>query len=51
MPATSRAATPADTGAIFALTYELAQFENLTHIFVATGESLRDALERVAEGA
>jgi GNAT superfamily N-acetyltransferase len=44
MPATIRAATPADTGAIFALTYELAQFENLTHIFVATEASLRDAL-------
>jgi GNAT superfamily N-acetyltransferase len=44
MPATIRAATPADTGAIFALTYELAQFENLTHVFVATEASLRDAL-------
>ncbi|MBC8737486.1 hypothetical protein F6X40_11790 [Paraburkholderia sp. UCT31] len=44
MPATIRAAKPADTGAIFALTYELAQFENLTHIFVATEDSLRDAL-------
>jgi hypothetical protein len=44
MSATIRAAMPADTGAIFALTYELAQFENLTHIFVATEESLRDAL-------
>jgi GNAT superfamily N-acetyltransferase len=44
MPATIRAATPADTGAIFALTYELAQFEKLTHIFVATEASLRDAL-------
>jgi hypothetical protein len=44
MPATIRAATPADTGAIFALTYELAQFEKLTHLFVATEASLRDAL-------
>jgi hypothetical protein len=44
MSATIRAAMPADTGAIFALTYELAQFENLAHIFVATEESLRDAL-------
>jgi GNAT superfamily N-acetyltransferase len=44
MPATIRAATPADTGAIFALTYELAQFEKLTHIFVATEAGLRDAL-------
>src|SRR5215469_10561454 len=30
--------------AIFALTYELAQFENLTHIFVATEDGLHDAL-------
>ncbi|HEX3381782.1 MAG TPA: GNAT family N-acetyltransferase [Paraburkholderia sp.] len=44
MSATIRAAMPADTGAIFALTYELAQFEDLAHIFVATEESLRDAL-------
>jgi GNAT superfamily N-acetyltransferase len=44
MPATIRAATPADTSAIFALTYELAEFESLTHVFVATEEGLRDAL-------
>ncbi|WP_233850752.1 GNAT family N-acetyltransferase [Paraburkholderia sp. HD33-4] len=44
MSATIRAAKPADTGAIFALTYELAQFENLTHVFVATEQSLHDAL-------
>lgn len=44
MPATIRAATPADTGAIFALTYELAEFEGLTHVFVATEDGLRDAL-------
>jgi GNAT superfamily N-acetyltransferase len=44
MPATIRAATPADTSAIFALTYELAEFENLTHVFAATEDGLRDAL-------
>jgi GNAT superfamily N-acetyltransferase len=44
MPATIRAATPADTSAIFALTYELAEFESLTHVFVATEEGLHDAL-------
>lgn len=44
MPETIRAATPADTSAIFALTYELAEFESLTHVFVATEEGLRDAL-------
>ena len=44
MPVTIRAATPADTGAIFALTYELAEFESLTQVFVATEDSLHDAL-------
>ncbi|CAB3806530.1 hypothetical protein LMG28614_06410 [Paraburkholderia ultramafica] len=44
MPATIRAAAPADTGAIFALTYELAEFESLTHVFVATKDGLHDAL-------
>ncbi len=44
MPAPIRAATPADTSAIFALTYELAEFENLTHVFTATEDGLRDAL-------
>ncbi|RKF47429.1 GNAT family N-acetyltransferase [Paraburkholderia fungorum] len=44
MPATIRAATPDDTGAIFALTYELAEFESLTHVFTATEDGLRDAL-------
>jgi GNAT superfamily N-acetyltransferase len=44
MHATIRAALPADTSAIFALTYELAEFENLTHVFAATEEGLRDAL-------
>ncbi|MBB4511849.1 GNAT family N-acetyltransferase [Paraburkholderia fungorum] len=44
MSATIRAATPEDTGAIFALTYELAEFESLTHVFTATEDGLRDAL-------
>ncbi|ASL45056.1 L-amino acid N-acyltransferase MnaT [Burkholderia sp. AD24] len=44
MPAAIRAATPADTSAIFALTYELAEFESLTHVFVATEDGLHDAL-------
>ncbi|MFP3567536.1 GNAT family N-acetyltransferase [Paraburkholderia sp. SIMBA_030] len=44
MTATIRSATPADAGAIFALTYELAEFESLTHVFVATEDGLRDAL-------
>ncbi|CAE6828444.1 GNAT family N-acetyltransferase [Paraburkholderia haematera] len=44
MTATIRAATPEDTGAIFALTYDLAEFESLTHVFVATEDGLRDAL-------
>ncbi|MGF6568461.1 GNAT superfamily N-acetyltransferase [Paraburkholderia sp. GAS333] len=44
MLATIRAAAPEDTSAIFALTYELAEFENLTHVFVATEDGLRDAL-------
>ncbi|MGF6900559.1 hypothetical protein P3T22_001808 [Paraburkholderia sp. GAS348] len=42
MTATIRAATPPDTGAIFALTYELAEFESLTHVFVATEDGLRN---------
>ncbi|WP_345811198.1 GNAT family N-acetyltransferase [Paraburkholderia sp. PREW-6R] len=44
MSAVIRAATPADVGAIFALIYELAEFEKLTHVFVATQEGLGDAL-------
>lgn len=44
MTATIRAATPDDTGAIFALTYELAEFESLTHVFTATEDGLRGAL-------
>jgi GNAT superfamily N-acetyltransferase len=42
--ASVRAATPADVGAVFALMYELAEFEKLTHLFVATESSLHDAL-------
>ncbi|HZZ14214.1 MAG TPA: GNAT family N-acetyltransferase [Paraburkholderia sp.] len=44
MRAAIRAATPADTRAIFALTYELAEFEQLTHVFTATEDGLHDAL-------
>jgi len=39
-----RPATEADIGAIQALMLELAQFEKLTHMFVATEDDLRDAL-------
>lgn len=44
MSATIRAATPDDVGAMLALMYELAEFEKLTHLFVATEADLRDAL-------
>ena len=44
MSAVIRAAVPADTGAIFALMFELAEFEKLTHLFVATEDGLHDAL-------
>ncbi|HEY3599951.1 MAG TPA: GNAT family N-acetyltransferase [Paraburkholderia sp.] len=45
MPAaTIRAATPADVGAMLALMHELAEFEKLTHLFVATEASVHDAL-------
>jgi GNAT superfamily N-acetyltransferase len=39
-----RAATPADVGAIFGLMFELAEFEKLTHLFVATQAGVHDAL-------
>lgn len=39
-----RAATPADVGAVFALMHELAEFEKLTHLFVATEQDVHDAL-------
>ena len=44
MTATIRAATPADVGAIFSLMLELAEFEKLTHLFVATEAGVHDAL-------
>ena len=44
MAATIRAATSADVGAIFSLMFELAEFEKLTHLFVATGAGVHDAL-------
>ncbi|WP_118180797.1 GNAT family N-acetyltransferase [Paraburkholderia phosphatilytica] len=39
-----RAATPADVAAMHALMYELAVFEKLTDLFVATPEGVHDAL-------
>ena len=39
-----RTAKPADVGAMLALMRELAEFEKLTHLFVATEDSLREAL-------
>jgi GNAT superfamily N-acetyltransferase len=39
-----RPAAPADIGALLALMHELAEFEKLTHLFVATEESLHEAL-------
>ncbi|TDN69018.1 GNAT family N-acetyltransferase [Paraburkholderia sp. BL10I2N1] len=44
MAANIRSATPADVGAIFALMHELAEFEKLTHLFVATEDAVHDAL-------
>ncbi|HXZ07356.1 MAG TPA: GNAT family N-acetyltransferase [Paraburkholderia sp.] len=44
MAATIRPATPADIPAVFALMYELAEFEKLTHLFVATEDGVHDAL-------
>ncbi|MEI5998862.1 GNAT family N-acetyltransferase [Paraburkholderia bengalensis] len=44
MSATIRAATPGDVGRMLALMYELAEFEKLTHLFIATEDDLRDAL-------
>jgi GNAT superfamily N-acetyltransferase len=52
MGAVIRPATPADVGAIFALMLELAEFEKLTHLFVATEAGVHDALfgaQRAAE--
>jgi GNAT superfamily N-acetyltransferase len=39
-----RTATPADVSAIFALMFELAEFEKLTHLFIATEDGVHDAL-------
>ena len=44
MNARVRPATPADVGAIFALMLELAEFEKLTHLFIATEAGVHDAL-------
>ena len=44
MTTTIRAATPADVSAIFSLMFELAEFEKLTHLFVATEAGVHDAL-------
>lgn len=52
MSTTIRPATPADVSAIFALMLELAEFEKLTHLFVATEAGVHDALfgeQRAAE--
>lgn len=42
--ATIRAATPADVPAIFGLMFELAEFEKLTHLFIATEAGVHEAL-------
>ena len=39
-----RDATPLDVTGMLGLMRELAEYENLTHLFVATEASLRDAL-------
>jgi GNAT superfamily N-acetyltransferase len=44
MAAAIRPATPADIGAVFSLMQELAEFEKLTHLFVATEEGVHEAL-------
>lgn len=44
MSAEIRAATPADVSAIFGLMLELAEFESLMHLFVATESGVHDAL-------
>jgi len=44
MSTSIRAATSADVGAMLALMRELAEFEKLTHLFIATKEDLSDAL-------
>jgi GNAT superfamily N-acetyltransferase len=44
MAAAIRTARPADVGAMLALMVELAEYEKLTHLFVATDADLHDAL-------
>ncbi len=44
MSAAIRPAAPADVSAILALMLELAEFEKLTHLFIATESGLLDAL-------
>ena len=44
MSSTIRPAVPADVDAIFALMLELAEFEKLTHVFIATEAGVHDAL-------
>ncbi|HEY1996133.1 GNAT family N-acetyltransferase [Paraburkholderia sp.] len=44
MAAKIRAAAPGDVSAIFSLMLELAEFESLTHLFVATEAGVHDAL-------
>jgi GNAT superfamily N-acetyltransferase len=44
MSVSIRTATPADAGAIFALMVELAEFEKLMHMFIATEAGVHDAL-------
>lgn len=44
MSASIRTATPADVGAIFALMVELAEFEKLMHMFIATEAGVHDTL-------
>jgi GNAT superfamily N-acetyltransferase len=44
MSTSIRAATSADVGAMLALMRELAEFEKLTHLFIATEDDLSDAL-------
>lgn len=44
MSAAIRPATPADVRAMLALMIELAEFEKLTHLFIATEAGLHDAL-------
>ncbi len=44
MSAQIRPAAPADVGAIFGLMIELAEFEKLMHMFIATEAGVHDAL-------